>query len=267
MCLSATFPCFFSVRLVRWICGVSLMLLPASFVHAGRTLEIVGSTTVAKEILAPLSSAFEKETGAALKLRGTGTGQGLIALLEGKADAAMASESLENAILSARRTVRKQGITITIPNNLMYHELAQDRLLVVVNRHNPVIELTRSQLKDIHTGKITNWRAVGGEDLAVQVITSHAGSATRAMFQKLVMDGEDYAKGVQEVDSTPDELYWVSQAKGRIGVVSATFFAQNVGMAKFIEAPLLTRPLGLITIGPPVSEVRELIEYVRSGVK
>jgi len=254
-------------RLRGLLCGVLLVLLPVSSGYAGRPLEIYGSTTVEKEVLEPLSLAFEKETGTILKLHGTGTGQGMVALLQGKADAAMASEPLEDAILSARKSARKLGITIAAPGNLMYHELARDRMLVVVNKHNPVVQLTRSQLKDIHTGKIANWQVVGGENLPIQVITSHVGSATRAVFQKQVMDGEEYAKGAQEVDSTRLELDLVSQAKGGIGVVSATFFAQNVGRAKFIKAPLLTRPLGLITIGQPNTEVRELIDYARAGVK
>lgn len=247
--------------------GVLLALLPLSSAYAARTLEIHGSTTVAKEVLEPLAPAFEKETGTTLKLHGTGTVQGMLALLQGKVDVAMADESLEDAILSARKFALKQGITITVPDNLMYHELARDRMLVVVNKHNPVIQLTRSQLKDIHTGKIANWQAVGGENLAVRVITRHAGSGSRSVFQKAVMGGEEYAKGVQEAGSTRLVLDLVSQDKGGIGVVSATFFAQNAGMAKFIQAPLLTRPLGLVTVREPSTETRELIDYARAGVK
>lgn len=243
--------------------GVLPALLSAGCAHAGRALEIYGSTTVEKEVMAPLLQVFEKETGIPLKLHGVGTGQGMVALLQGKADVAMASESLEDAILSAM----KHGLTLEAPANLMYHELSKDRMLVVVNKHNPVVELTRSQLKDIHTGKITNWQAVGGGNLPIRVITSHVGSATRAVFQKLIMGGEKYAKGAREVDSTPLELNLVSHAEGGIGVVSATFFAQNAGMAKFIEAPLLTRPLGLITIGQPSAEVRKLIDYAKARVK
>jgi phosphate transport system substrate-binding protein len=158
-------------------------------------------------------------------------------------------------------------MSISVPDNLMYHELRKDRLLVIVNRLNPVVQLTRSQLKDIHTGKITNWQAVGGDNLPIQVITSHVGSATRAVFQKAVMDGEKYTQGAQLVDSTPLELDLVSYAKGGIGVVSATFFALHPGTSKFIEVPMLTRPFGLITIGQPNAEVRTLIDYVRAGVK
>lgn len=251
----------------RLLCGLLLALLPASFAYAGSTLEIYGSATVEKEIMRPLSAAFEKETGITLKVHGTDTGPGMVSLLQGKTEVTMVSESLQDAIVSTRKFAAKMGVKITIPNSLVYHELVEDRLLVVVNKRNPVVQLTRSQLKDIHTGKITNWRAVGGENLAIQVITSHPGSATRAVFQKVIMDGADYTKGAQEVDSTPDELYWVSQAKGGVGVVSATFFAQDGGMAKYIEAPLLTRPLGLVTIGSPSTEVRELIEYIKTSLK
>lgn len=255
--------CFFRFLPRLLLGGVLLALLSAGSAFAVRPLEIYGSTTVEKEVMEPLAQAFEKETGIPLKLHGVGTGQGLIALLQGKADVAMASESLHDAILSAR----KKGFALEAPSNLTYHELSKDRMLVIVNKRNPVVELTRSQLKDIHTGKITNWQAVGGANVPIQVITSHAGSATRAVFQKMVMDGEKYTKGAREVDSTPLELTLVSHAEGGIGVVSATFYAQNAGMAKFIEAPLLTRPLGLITIGQPSAEVRELIDYAKAGVK
>ena len=267
MRLSTLFSLLFPARLRGLLCCVLLALLPASFAYAGRPLEIYGSTTVEKDVMAPLSQAFEKETGIPLKMHGVGTGQGMVALLQGKADVAMASESLEDAILSAGKAAAKQGVTIAPPDNLMYHEISKDRMLVIVNMRNPIVELTRTQIKDIHTGKITNWRAVGGEDLAIQVITSHAGSATRAMFQKLVMGGEKYVKSALEVDSTPLELDLVSHTKGGIGVVSATFFAQNAGEAKFIEAPLLTRPLGLITIGLPNAGARQLIDYARVSVK
>lgn len=255
------------MRLRGLLCCALLALLPANYAYAGRTLEVHGSTTVEKEVLEPLLQAFEKETGVTLKLHGTGTGQGLVALLQGKTGVSMASESLEDAILSAGKFAKKQGLTITTPTNLMYHELRKDRILVIVNKYSPIVELTRSQLKDIHTGKITNWQAVGGENLPIQVITSHAGSATRAVFQKLVMDDEKYVKGAQEVESTPLELNLVSHAKEGIGVVSATFFAQNTGTAKFVETPLLTRPLGLITIGRPNAEVQKLIDYARANIK
>lgn len=280
MFFSATFPRFFpvwahcaalytgmAVSGAGLLCGVLLALLPASSVHAGRVLEIYGSTTVKKEVLEPLLPIFEKETGTTLKLHGTGTVQGMVALLQGKVDVAMVDEPLEDALRSAGEFARKQRVTVVVPANLMYHELAKDRMLVVVNQHNPVIQLTRSQLKDIHAGKITNWQAVGGENLPIRVITRRVGSGSRAVFQKLVMNGEEYAKEAQEVDSPRLVLERVFQTRGAIGVVSATFFAQNSGLAKFVEAPLLSRPLGLVTIHQPSTEVRELIDFARAGLK
>ncbi|MFA7240903.1 MAG: substrate-binding domain-containing protein [Sulfuricellaceae bacterium] len=267
MPVPAIFSGFSPVRLCGLLCCVWLALLSAGFAHAGRPLEIYGSAMVEKEIMAPLSQAFEKETGAPLILHGVGDGQGLVALLQGKADVAMVSESLEDAILSAENAANQQGIALTVPANLKFHGLGKDRLLVVVNRLNPIVELSRTQLKDIHTGKITNWQAVGGENLAVRVITGRPGNEVRTLFQKSVMGGEKYTTGAREVDSGVVELHVVSQDKGGIGVVSSALFAQNARLVKFIKAPLLTSPFGLITIGSPTPEIRELIDYVRAELK
>jgi phosphate transport system substrate-binding protein len=127
-----------------------------------------------------------------------------------------------------------------------------------------VEQLSWAQLKDTHTGKIDNWSAVGGPDLAIRVVTSHPGSATRAVFQKMVMEGADYADGAKEVASTRRELDAVSKYKGAIGAVSKGFFELGARKTKIVATDAIERPLGLVTVGEPDADIQEMIDFYRS---
>lgn len=65
--------------------------------------------------------------------------------------------------------------------------IGRDALVFMVNEQNPVQSLTRQQLVDIYTGKITNWKEVGGEDLPIVPFQRRADSGSQTLFQKLVM--------------------------------------------------------------------------------
>lgn len=67
--------------------------------------------------------------------------------------------------------------------------IGQDALVFIVNENNPVKSLTRQQLKDIYAGKITNWKEVGGEDLAIVPFQRGEDSGSQTLFRKLLIQG------------------------------------------------------------------------------
>ncbi len=225
-------------------------------------LNVWGSTTCQKRFLEPNADALKKATGISLKVNGVGTGEGLVALIDGKADVSAASEDLDLAIKSAEK-VRKN---IIIPKNLIYHKITTDRIVVIVNEKNPVSKLTWKQLKDMHAGKITNWKDVGGPDLPIRIITSHEGSATRMFFQKTVMNNEPYVSTAQTVANTQDEIVKVSKDPAAIGAVSYTFLLMYSENVKGVSTDPISRSLGLITKGAPSPTALKMINFMR-GVK
>lgn len=225
---------------------------------------IAGSTTVQKRVLEPGAEGLKAATGISVKVQGTGTGKGVIRLIEGKVPAAAASETLQDAVASAQKAAKEDGVNLNVPGNLQFHEITKDSIVVIVNKDNPVGALSKDQLKDLNSGKVKNWKDVGGPDLPVVVVTSHAGSATRAVFQKQVMDGAEYIAGAIEVRTTREEINEVSKVKGAVGAVSEGFFAQNTGKAKTVKAPTISRPLGLITVGEASPEVKKVVEFFKS---
>lgn len=103
--------------------------------------------------------------------------------------------------------------------------LAQDAIAVVVNQSNPITGLTRAQLRDIFTGKVRNWKEVGGSDLTIRPYIVGPASATRKVFRSAVLGEADYA-GCELVQPDSTMLMKVEAEAGAIGHVSFAFLGQ-----------------------------------------
>lgn len=231
--------------------------------HA-ETVRLHGSTTVQKRIMEPGKDALKKATGIDVEMLGNGTGNGLEDLVAGKCDASMASEELADAVESMKSASGKAA-----SGDLKPHVITSDVIKVIVNPANPVKKLNKEQLKGLHTGKIENWKDVGGADSPVIVVTSHLGSATRKVFQKAIMDNEKYVEGAIEVKTTREEVDNVGQLPEAIGAVSNGFvnLPGNKEKVKIVETQEISRPLMLITKGDPSPAVKKVLDFFRGEGK
>jgi phosphate transport system substrate-binding protein len=244
---------------------MTITLLVFMVTGAAADVALWGSTTCQKRFLEPGAKALQETTGVKTKVFGVGSGKGLLALLGGKTNVAITSNNLEGTIKSAQKVLKKEGKpAVQIPEDLQFHEITKDVIVPIVNKDNPVASLTWAQLADLNTGKVSNWKDVGGADQAVQVVTSHAGSSTKAVFQKQVMRKADYAASAIQVKSTRLEINEVSKNVGGIGAVSAGFFNLNPGKTKMVKTETISRPLALITVGDPAPDVQKIIDFFRS---
>ena len=241
-----------------------VIVIGAAYAVSGESLEIWGSTTCQKRFLEPTARDVERATGVSIMVKGTGTGQGLVALISGKVDVSAASEDLQGAIASAKTLSQKTGTSLVIPKNLVFHRILDDEIVPIVHKSNTVRSLTWQQLKAIHTGAIKNWKEVGGPDLPITIVTSHEGSATRAFFNTVVMDKKPYVSSAVKVDATAKEIQEVSKDKGAIGVVSIAFLMITHMDTKVLTTDKIIRPLGLITIGAPSGKAKKVIDYLQS---
>ncbi len=235
-----------------------IFFLTAFTAWAEEVVRLNGSTTVQKRIMEPGMEALEKATGIKLVLTGNGTGSGLEDLIKGRCDASMASEELADAVASM-----KAASGTDAPSDLKANVITTDVIKVIVNPSNPVTKLLKEQLKGLGTGKIANWKEVGGADLPVVVVTSHLGSATRKVYQKLVMDGEPYAPGAVEVETTRKEVDTVNLFTEGIGAVSQGFInlPGNKEKVKVVETMEISRPLMLITKRDPSPNIKKVLDF------
>ena len=248
--------------------STTMLLLVCSLfavsIASAETLQIWGSTTCQKRFLEPGAKALAAATGVEIKVVGNGTGRGMLGLLAGKTPAAAVSNDLAGALVATRKVAKKQGKEISIPDNLQLHTIFSDDIVPIVHKNNPVGTLSWEQLKDIHTGKIVNWKEVGGKDMPIRVVTSHEGSSTKEVFQKMVMAKEAYIKNAVIVTSTRFEINEVSKYAGAIGAVSKGFQEMNPQKSKVVKSDTISRPLALMTIGSPTPPVQKVIDYFRS---
>jgi phosphate transport system substrate-binding protein len=136
-------------------------------------------------------------------------------------------------------------------------------LVVIVNKTNPVSALSKAQLKDIATGKVTNWNAVGGPDLPIKLFVTKPGLAPGLFFQKVIMDGAPYVEGHTPVQSPKEIITWVSRTPGGIGAAADVHMSANPGDAKVVKAPAMVRTLGLVTIGEPSGAAKKVVDFLK----
>ena len=167
------------------------------------TVTTDGSTSMQKVIGALGESFMEANSGTTFTYNPTGSGSGIQAVSEGRCDIGLSSRALKDD--------EKATLTGTV--------VALDGIAMIVNPENPVSDLTVEQIADIYTGKITNWKDVGGNDAEIVVIGREAGSGTRDGFESIT-NTKDSCKYRQELGSTGDVIATVAGNPGAIGYAS-----------------------------------------------
>jgi phosphate transport system substrate-binding protein len=243
--------------------GAGLAVLAMGAAHS-QTLEVSGATTVQKRILEPGAGPLKAATGVELKIYGPGTGRGLIALIDGKVPVAAAGEALEDAIASAKSAASGMGRTLTVPANLVYHEVATDNIVFVVHETNKVASLSKDQVKAILTGKVTNWKQVKGPDLAIKVLAPAAGQAVRAAVEKSVLDGAAFGPGTTDIRTALEQLKLTGSNPGAIAPYSEAVVKESSEKIRIVPGTVIRRPLGFVTIGAPNPTAKKMIDFFNS---
>ncbi|MGO9112195.1 MAG: phosphate ABC transporter substrate-binding protein [Thermoguttaceae bacterium] len=146
-------------RIGQWVVGIAGVMLGAVSLQAGEQIKIAGSTTV-KPIVDQAVKTFGKTHADAEFVVGAGgSGQGIKLVGAGNVHIGMASRNLKDA--------EKVEFPDLVPT-----KIGLDGIVFVVHGQNPVKSLTTGQAKDIFTGKITNWKEIGGNDAPIVLITS-----------------------------------------------------------------------------------------------
>ncbi len=232
-----------------------LLVMGSVALAANGSLIISGSTTFQKRILEPGLAAIEKKTGTKLEIRGVGTIQGLRELIKGEAAAAMVSAPLDIAF---------QETGVPDEGTFQEHVILKDVMVPVVHPQNPVKSLTWEQLADIMSGKIINWKSVGGPDQRIVVIVSPRSSGTRKFLQETVMNGSDFEKSAFTAVTTREVIDLVAESPLAIGVLSEGFVKMSPGKVKVVKTKPIARQLSIITKGEPSREILAIINFLKS---
>lgn len=235
-----------------------------------------GSDTLVNVALAWAEAYGQIKPEVQVAVTGGGSGTGIAALINGTVDMANASRKIKE---EERTKAEANGI------DPVAHVVAGDAIAVVVHPSNPVQGLTIAQLSDIFSGKITNWREVGGEDRPIVLLSRESNSGTHVFFlEQVVRQGDKNNKSLfspdtlllpssegisAEVRENPnaigyDGLGYVTHDQKMVGVASTEDGSYVMPMVETVKdgSYPIARGLYIYTAGEPQGAILEYLNWI-----
>ncbi len=181
-----------------------------------------GSTALQPLAQEAATEYMAKNSGVSIQVQPGGSGTGLTQVAQGAVDIGN-SDVFANEKLPAEQAA-----------TLVDHKVCVVGFATVVNPGVKVTSLTSQQVIDIFTGKITNWKQVGGDDLKIVIINRPASSGTRATFKKYALNGAEEAVGLALTeDSSGTVKKTVADTKGSISYLGLSYVDSTVKALKY----------------------------------
>jgi phosphate transport system substrate-binding protein len=252
--------------------ATAAMSLAAPAIAQAGTVSIKGSDTMVVLGQRWAEEYMKKHPETTIQVTGGGSGTGISALINGTTEICEASRSMKDSEKAQLKEKAGAG-----PEEVV---VAKDGLSVYLNDSNPLNELTMDQLKGIFTGKITNWKEVGGSDAKIIPYSRENSSGTYVFFKEHVLGNADYTPRAQAMPGTAAVVNAVSKEKSSIGYGGAAY-AKGIKVIKIKKdaaaagiAPSdatvkdgsypLSRPLFFYVRGKPAGDVKSFIDWVLS---
>lgn len=171
----------------------------------------------------------------------------------------------------SEQEVRKEGLTV--------HPLAQEALLILVNKSNPIEDIPIEKVRAIFRGEITNWKEVGGKDRPIVVVLRPHCSDRPGHWKTIVPTLEQFRKDRLDVKSEAEVVQRVSDFTEGIGNIGATWIFSPNEKVKVVKVGGLaataenlragkypfTQELSIVTHGELSNELAAIIKEVQTG--
>lgn len=233
--------------------------------------ELTGAITVAgSDTMVNLAQAWAEEfmnanQGVQISVKGGGSGTGIAALINGTVDMANASREMKpEEIEQLEAKGGEAAVTV----------VARDGIAVIVNPANPLADISSEDLGRIYRGEVKNWKAVGGPDRPIVLISRDPSSGTYELFKEKIVGKEaDYAKSakllpstqaiVDEVKANADAIGYIGIGYESEGVKPLTLDGVAASKATVLDGTYeLARTLNVYTNGAPDGVIKAYIEWI-----
>lgn len=261
------------LRVLGLLAGAVIALAPTAALAEGM-IQIKGSDTMLNLGQAWAEAFMKKNPSVMLAVTGGGSGTGIAAFLNGTCDICQASR-----IMSGKEISQARDKNITPVKTVV----ALDGISIAVHSSNPVHSLTIEQLKDIYTGKVRNWRQVGGKDAPIFVMSRESSSGTYVYMKEHVLKNNEYAQSCLLMPSTKAIQQELSSNVNGIGYGGVAYFKNEknikiIAVAEKRGAPSIeptdtnvrsgkypiSRPLMVYTRGKATGQVGNYIKFCLS---
>ena len=183
--------------------------LAAAAAAFGANVTVKGSDTMVILGQKWAQAYMKGHAGTAVQVTGGGSGTGIAALLNGGTDICNASRPMKTSEIADFLKKFKAR-----PRE---YKMCFDGLSVYVNSASPIAQLSFKQLEGIFTGKITNWKQVGGPDAPISLYGRENSSGTYEFFKEHVLNKKDFAPATQTMPGTAAVIQAVAKDANAIG--------------------------------------------------
>ena len=244
-------------RTCLWIV-VLVTMMTVSVVQAAEEIVLSSGSGPLDSVINPVKDAFEKSSGIKITILFGSASLAFKQMHKGVSEVGVVGTGFDDVL----DIMKKEGFEVTDAAALRSVTIGRGMVRTAVNKDNPVSKLSREQLKGIFTGKITNWKEVGGNDSPIIVVLSTLNPATIGTFRKYVLDNEPYSKEVLELGHMDEVRGAVEVNTEAIAIGTSVILGAGT---KQVETPEVSRPITLITRGEPSAKVRKFIDFILKG--
>ena len=231
-----------------------------------KQITMTGSTTVLPIAQKAAETFMKMHSDVNISVSGTGSGDGVKSIIDGTADIGNASRDMK---AKEKKLAESKGV------KPVRHTVALDCIVPVIHPSNPVSDLTIEQLKAIYSGKVKNWKDVGGNDKPIAVISRDSSSGTFEVWNERVLEGEKVRPDAQLQASNGAVAQAVAGNKYAIGYVGIGYLNPNLkgltvngvtasGATAMDESYPVARALFMFTAGEPTGVVKDFLDFVKS---
>lgn len=246
---------------------IILIALSLPLLAKNNQITCSGSTTVLPIAQAAAEAYMDLHPEVNISVRGGGSGVGIAALQNGTVNIANSSRQMKAKEMSQAKS---RGV------NPVGYAIANDGIAVVVHKSNPVKNLTIDQIKSIYTGKVKNWKALGGANLPIVVISRDVASGTFEVFNEKALGGAKVDPSAQLLASNNAIATTVGSTPGAIGYIGLGYATDDVKILSVngvvpSDATVknasykLSRKLYMFTNGAAKGEVNGFIVFLQSA--
>jgi phosphate transport system substrate-binding protein len=202
-----------NIKSIFVVAVVAIIILSTAFVEQSK-ITVKGSDTMVILAQKWAELYMKNNPTASIQVTGGGSGVGITALINGTTDICNSSRPMKQTEIEKLKA-RFNTLGVQIP-------CAKDGITIFLNEANKVQELTLKQLSDIYTGKIRNWKEVGGNDSEIRMYGRENSSGTYTYFHDEVVKA-DYAASVQSLPGTAAVVNAVKKDVNGIGYGGAAY--------------------------------------------
>jgi phosphate transport system substrate-binding protein len=230
-----------------------------------KPIVVAGSSTVYPLMLEIVQRFKRANPRASIEVRSGGSAKGIADLRGGGAEIAMVSRQL-----------------LDNERDLFAFPLCRDGAAIVVHRSNPLKGLSSQQLTDLLTGKVADWKELGGHPGAVRLAWRAKGQAIPDLIQEHLKLKPEQIRGHATIFENADAIAFVAKDRNAVSVVALGVAERSVKSGAAVKllayggipastravrdhTYLLSRPLSLVTRNTPTGLQKQLIDYALSS--